>query len=172
MPGLRLAFMIIPNTIYNEVISAKHISDISTSSLIQRAFHLYIEKKIWQKHIEQVNMVYSQRYKTIVKGIRKHIPKDVKYILPEGGLNFWFSLPIGYSANELYKLCCKNNITIAPGSLFDVWQRDTRHFRLSIASIHNDEIETGISKLGQIIAYYLKNNDKDSISVNLYNNLF
>ncbi|SCG83365.1 transcriptional regulator [Proteiniborus sp. DW1] len=172
MPGLRLAFMIIPKTIYNEVISAKHISDISTSSLIQRAFHLYLEKKIWQKHIEQVNIAYSERYKTIIKSIKKHMPKQIKYILPEGGLNFWFSLPSGYSANELYKLCYKNKIAIAPGSLFDVWQRDTRHFRLSIASIHNDEIDSGISKLGKIITYFLKNNGKDSISVNLYNNLF
>src|SRR5690606_12140213 len=95
MPGLRLAFMIIPQAIYNEVISAKHISDISTSGLIQRAFHLYLDKKIWQKHIEQVSTIYTKRYNTIVNSIRKHMPKQVKYILPEGGLNFWFSLPNG-----------------------------------------------------------------------------
>lgn len=172
MPGLRLAFMIIPQAIYNEVISAKHISDISTSGLIQRAFHLYLDKKIWQKHIEQVSTIYTKRYNTIVKSIRKHMPKQVKYILPEGGLNFWFSLPNGYSANELYKLCYRNDITIAPGSLFDIWQRDTRYFRLSIASVHNDEIDIGIAKLSQVINYFLKNFEKDTITKGLYNNLF
>lgn len=172
MPGLRLAFMIIPKSIYNEVLSAKHISDISTSGLIQRAFHLYLEKGIWQKHIRNVNTIYTERYKTIVKSVRKHMPKEVKYILPQGGLSFWFSLPSGYSANELYRLCLKNDISIAPGSLFDIWQRDTHFFRLSIASIHNDEIDYGIAKLAHIINYFLKNFQKDRISIDLYNNLF
>lgn len=172
MPGLRLAFMIIPKSIYNEVLSAKHISDISTSGLIQRAFHLYLEKGIWQKHIKHVNDIYIERYNTITKSVRKHMPNEVKYILPQGGLNFWFSLPNGYSANELYRLCFKNDITIAPGSLFDVWQRDTRFFRLSIASVHNDEIDFGIAKLARIIGFFLKNFQKDRITIDLYNNLF
>ncbi|WIV10943.1 PLP-dependent aminotransferase family protein [Proteiniborus sp. MB09-C3] len=172
MPGLRLAFMIIPQTIYSEVLSAKHISDISTSGLIQRAFHLYLEKGIWQKHIERMSTVYSERYNTIIKSIKKYMPKQVKYTLPQGGLNFWFSLPSSYSANELYKLCLKNGITIAPGSLFDIWQRDTKYFRLSIASVHKDEIDFGIAKLSQIINFFLKNYQKDNITIDLYNNLF
>ncbi len=172
MPGLRLAFMVIPKTIYNEVLSAKHISDISTSGLIQRAFHLYLEKGIWQKHISNVNVIYSKRFYTITKSIKKYMPKEVKYVLPQGGLNFWLSLPTGYSTNELYRLCLKNDVTIAPGSLFDVWQRDTRFFRLSIASVHNDEIDYGIAKLARIISFFLKNYQKDRISSDLYNNLF
>lgn len=172
MPGLRLAFMIIPKSIYNEVLSAKHISDISTSGLIQRAFHLYLDKEIWQKHIERVNGIYNERFNTIMKSVGKHMPKEVKYFLPKGGLNFWFSLPSGYSANELYKLCLRNHITIAPGSLFDVWQRDTRFFRLSIASVHNDDIDYGIAKLARIINFFLKNFQKDRIAADLYNNLF
>lgn len=172
MPGLRLAFMIIPKGIYNEVLSAKHISDISTSGLIQRTFHLYLEKGIWQKHINNVSKIYTERYNTIVNSVRKHMPKKINYIFPNGGLNFWFSLPKGYSTNELYKLCLKNDITIAPGSLFDIWQRDTRFFRLSIASVHNEEIDYGIIKLSKIIGYFLENYQKDRISIDLYNNLF
>jgi len=172
MPGLRLAFMIIPEKLYSDVLSAKHISDISTSSLIQRAFHLYLEKGIWQKHIEQVNNIYSERYDTIIKSIKKHMPKQIKYVLPEGGLNFWFSLPSGYSGNKLYKLCLNNNVTIAPGSLFDVWQRDTNYFRLSIASVNKEKIDFGIYKLSRIISFFLENYPKDPIKTNLLNNLF
>ena len=58
MPGLRLAFLVIPKTLYNDVLSAKHISDISTSGIIQRAFEIYLTGEGWSKNLKHI----SDRY--------------------------------------------------------------------------------------------------------------
>ena len=169
MPGLRLAFMVIPRAIYNEVLSAKHISDISTSGLIQRSFDVYLSSGKWKKNLEYISIEYMNRFTVMVESIKEYIPKDIKYILPKGGLNFWFSLPDGYSSNELYKKCLQNNLSIAPGSAFNVNQTDNEHFRLSVASLDCDEIRVGINKLSQIIVEFLEEYKRIRPSVQMYN---
>jgi DNA-binding transcriptional MocR family regulator len=163
MPGLRLAFMIIPLKIYNDVLTAKHTSDISTSGLIQRAFHLYLSKGIWQKHIKFMRNVYEKRFNTMTECLARYMPEEIKYTQPQGGLNFWLSLPNGYSSEALYKACLKYNILIVPGSVFYVNQRDNEYFRLNIASVYNNELKRGVETLSILIEDFLNENKKNRI---------
>ena len=159
MPGLRLAFMIIPKSIYSDVLSAKHTSDISTSGLIQRAFDLYLNKGEWQKHIKYMENIYKDRFSILVSSMKKYMPGTIKWFIPNGGLNFWLSLPDGYSANELYKLSIKNDVVFVPGSVFYADLRDSNKLRISIASVYSKNIEDGIRKFADIIEIFL-NDDK------------
>ncbi|WP_425449776.1 PLP-dependent aminotransferase family protein [Dethiothermospora halolimnae] len=168
MPGLRLAFMIIPKAIYTDVLSAKHTSDIFTSGLIQRAFDIYLRKGIWKKHIINMETLYKKRLEKMTESLKKHLPKNVKWGKPNGGLNFWISLPNGYSSNELYKLCSKNGIIFVPGSLFYVDQKDNQHFRLSIASIDWDEIDLSVKKLSNLIRQFLEDSNEGQIPMDVY----
>ncbi|EOD01636.1 PLP-dependent aminotransferase family protein [Caldisalinibacter kiritimatiensis] len=156
MPGLRLGFMIFPLSVYNDVISAKHVSDISTSGLIQRTFNLYLRKGIWQKHIQYMQTIYKKRFQIMTNSLNKYLPKQVHINLPKGGLNFWISLPNGFSSNELYNLCIKNNIVIVPGSVFYKDKNDSNYFRLNTASVYTEQIDEGIKKLSNILIQFLK----------------
>ncbi|KNF08948.1 transcriptional regulator, GntR family [Gottschalkia purinilytica] len=169
MPGLRLAFMVIPTAIYNDVLSAKHISDISTSGLIQRAFDLYLRKGDWKKNLQRVNYIYKERFNIMIKSIKQYIPKDISYKLPNGGLSFWFSLPIEYSSNDLYEFCKKNNVIIAPGSAFNVDQSDNENFRLSISSLEYNVIEDGIKKMGSLLTQFLNEYKNKKNTIDIYN---
>ena len=168
MPGLRLAFMIIPKSIYNEVLSAKHTSDISTSGLIQRAFDLYLNKGKWQKHIQHMEDIYKKRFDILVESINKYMPNEISWYIPNGGLNFWLSLPEGYSANELYKLSRKKQVVFVPGSVFFADQRDSTHFRVSIASVYSKEIPKGIKKLSMLIEVFLKEYKNKQTAMDMY----
>lgn len=168
MPGLRLGFMIIPNSIYSNVLSAKHTSDISTSGLIQRAFDLYLTKGRWQKHIKNMEIIYKKRFSILVDSLNRYMPKEVKWFTPNGGLNIWMSLPSGYSSNDLYKLCVKNDIVIVPGSVFYADQRDSNQFRISIASVYSGDIDSGIKKLSDLIQNFLNENEGNQIPIDIY----
>lgn len=169
MPGLRLAFMVIPRAIYKEVLSAKHISDISTSGLIQRAFDIYLSSGSWKRNLDHVSKVYLERFDIMTKAIQEHIPQEISYTLPKGGLNFWLTLPDGYSSNELYKKCLKYDLSIAPGSAFNVNQVDNEYFRLSVSSIDTQDIESGIIKLATIIKEFLVEYQDIRPSLEVYN---
>ncbi|MCT4621271.1 MAG: PLP-dependent aminotransferase family protein [Marinisporobacter sp.] len=157
MPGLRLGFLVLPQSIHHKILAAKHTSDISTSGLNQRVFDLYLRKGIWKKHIRYMEKIYRERFDVMKKCIEKYF-KDIglSYSLPEGGLNFWFALPKGYDANKLYMDGAKNNILILPGSIFFPSQNESRFFRLSIAAVYPKDIETGIKGLSQVIRAFIK----------------
>ena len=169
MPGLRLAFLVIPKTLYSDVLSAKHISDISTSGIIQRAFEIYLTGEGWNKNLEYISDIYIDRFDKMVECVKKYIPFEIKYILPKGGLNFWFTLPDGYSANELYRNALEENISISPGSVFNIDKSDNEHFRLSVASLDPEKIENGMSKFSDVLVKFLKEYENRVPSANIYN---
>jgi len=150
MPGLRLAFLLAPSEIIPGLLSAKHSSDISTQGLMQRAFDLYLRKGLWEKHITYVKEIYQQRYHLMLEAMQQHLPAEITYIKPGGGLSFWLKLPTGYSGNYFYTQCLEKKIIISPGSLFcPDDHRDLEYFRLSYAALNPEEIQTGIIELSK-----------------------
>lgn len=159
MPGLRLGFLIAPSIFYDNLLFAKHSSDISTSGLLQRALELYFAKGAWKEHIKYMEVKYKSGFDTMIKSIQKYMPPQVECIYPKGGVNFWFKLPKEVSSREIYETAIKKNIALAPGNLFFIHQNDDSHFRLSIASVSNDEIQQGVIVLGNIINNSIYSND-------------
>ncbi len=169
MPGLRLAFIVIPKILYSDVLSAKHISDISTSGIIQRAFEVYLTNGSFDKNLKHISDIYINRFNEMVRCIKKYVPLEIDYILPEGGLNFWFTLPDGYSSNQLYRECLEENISISPGAVFNIDKSDNESFRLSIASLTLDEIDYAMSKFSSVLSDFLEKYKNTTPQANVYN---
>ncbi|MCG8641916.1 MAG: PLP-dependent aminotransferase family protein, partial [Desulfobacterales bacterium] len=144
LPGFRIAFMLLPDSIIGQMMAAKHASDISSSGLIQRTFDLLLRKRLWEKHLEEMRQTYAKKYQLFLKLLQKFIPQEISYTVPTGGLNFWLSLPPGLSANRLYKKCLSEGVIFVPGSVFFPDGRSNSCFRLSIASIEEDEMIKGL----------------------------
>ena len=161
MPGLRLAFLTVPQELYNNVLAAKHISDISTPGLIQRAFDIYLRKGIWRKQIDFMREIYKERYYKMLDAVKDHFPDNIEYIPPEGGLTFWFGLPEGYLAQDLYKDCLKKDVLFIPGSVFYPTPRSSRYFRLSFAAVYPDHVEEGIKTIARSINKLMTANKKN-----------
>jgi DNA-binding transcriptional MocR family regulator len=161
MPGLRLGLLIVPINLNNEILVAKQASDISTSSLIQRAFDLYLRKGIWKRHITYMKKNYRERFDVMVKSLERYLPEGTTFVRPQGGINFWIGLADGFSANELYSHGISKDVAFIPGGVFYPEEIDSNYLRLSIADVYPDDIEIGIQKLSETIAkYYEKSNVK------------
>ncbi len=161
MPGLRLGFLIVPISLNNEILIAKQTSDISTSSLIQRSFDLYLRKGIWRKHIAYMNKIYKERFDVMVESLEEYLPEGTTFIKPKGGTNFWIGLMDGFSSKELYSHIVKKDIAFVPGGVFYPIEVDSNYLRLSIADVYPDDIKIGIKRLSQAIAdFYQKKNVK------------
>ncbi|WP_035172806.1 MocR-like pyridoxine biosynthesis transcription factor PdxR [Caldanaerobius polysaccharolyticus] len=149
MPGLRLAFLSLPQKLSGEVIAAKHITDISTAGLTQRAFDLFLRKGLWKKNLEYIKKIYRSQMMYVCEKLK--LIKEIQFEKPRGGLYLWLQLPEGYSSVVFYSICLRNNLLIAPGSLFYPDYNDDTHFRLSFASLSREEINRGIDMLGESI---------------------
>lgn len=148
MPGLRVGYLIIPGSIKEKVANVKHITDISTSGLMQRVLDMYFRSGIWSKHLEYMKKEYSVRYYEAVRAAKKYL-RGASFTQPYGGLNLWIKLPEGVKSGELYERCKERNVLITPGTAFIKAAPGEQHIRISFAGASPAEITEGISIIGQ-----------------------
>ena len=88
LPGIRLGYMISPEKYKEHIQNSKINTDISTSSLMQRALDLYINKDLWKEHISYLKMVYKDKYDFMIMCIEKYLGNKVTFLLLEVELIF------------------------------------------------------------------------------------
>lgn len=159
MPGIRLGFIVAPEAISKAVLLAKHNTDISTSSFMQRAFDLYLRKKKWEQHMEMMREIYKNRYDKMVKELNNITP-FIDFTPPKGGIHIWCRTDIDSSV--LGSEAKKRGTLIAPGRLFYLDERENNCFRISYAGIEEDEILKGLKILNSVYMD-LKNMNSNSI---------
>ncbi|MBP2630940.1 MAG: GntR family transcriptional regulator [Firmicutes bacterium] len=151
MPGLRLAFLMMPQRLVSKLLAIKHNSDISTSGLTQRAFDLYLRKRIWHEHITVIRKMYLERFKLTLAAIEEFLPKTVTYVKPHGGLSIWLTLPLGISAKEIVEEAQNRQVLITEGTPFFPRQAIDRYIRISFATATPAEIQNGIRMIGNVL---------------------
>ncbi len=150
MPGLRVGYLIIPASIKEKVMSIKHITDISTSGLMQRVLDLYFRSGIWSKHLEYMKREYSVRYFEAVRAVKKYL-RGASFTQPYGGLNLWITLPELVSSSELFERCKERKVLFTPGTVFIKTEEGEKHIRISFAGAGPEKITEGISIIGQVM---------------------
>ena len=90
LPGIRLGYMISPQKCKEYIENSKINTDISTSSLMQRALDLYINKDLWKEHISHLNTAYKDKYNFMIQCIEKYLGSKVSYYTPGRGNSFLF----------------------------------------------------------------------------------
>jgi DNA-binding transcriptional MocR family regulator len=150
MPGLRVGFLIIPGSIKDKVMNMKHITDISTSGLMQRVLDMYLRSGIWNKHLEYMKKEYSVRYFEAVRAVKKYL-RGASFTQPYGGLNLWIKLPEDVDSGELFERCRERNVLFTPGTVFIKGTQGKQHIRVSFASAGLAQITEGISIIGQVM---------------------
>jgi DNA-binding transcriptional MocR family regulator len=126
----------------------KHITDISTSGLMQRVLDLYFRSGIWNKHLDYMKHEYSVRYFEAVRAARKYL-RGASFTQPYGGLNLWIKLPEGVKSFELYERCKEKKVLITPGTVFIKSVKGEQYIRISFAGAGLEKITEGISIIGQ-----------------------
>ncbi len=157
LPGLRMAFLWIPQHHFDKTALAKYSSDISSSGLSQRAMDLFLKKGLWSDYVKYLQGIFYEKWQKTKQALGKYMPESVKYYIPQGGHFFWIQLPKGLYAMNLYNEALKKGISIMPGDIFYVSQRPSQSFRLSIAQISTPDIEDGIALLAESIMRLIDN---------------
>lgn len=154
LPGIRIGYLICPDIFKEQIQNSKIDTDISTSSLMQRALHLYIEKGFWREYINYLNTIYTERYNTMKLKLKEILDDKVEFNAPGGGLNFYLKISDGISINskKLFYECKENKVLITPGVLFYKQLKDgEKFFRLGYSKVSSNEIEIGLNVINKIL---------------------
>lgn len=147
LPGIRLGYMVIPESFVETMQSSKINTDIATSSLMQRALELYISKGFWKKHIYLLSKEYKEKYELMKSLIERELLDKVAYIDPRGGLYFCIKLKNKtITSKELFYRLKNKNVYITPGVIFFTDSNDGDYFfRISFSQVSKEKIIKGIS---------------------------
>jgi GntR family transcriptional regulator/MocR family aminotransferase len=152
MPGLRVGFLVADGPVYDSLFGLKRLSDLATSTLIQRALEAYVTVGRYQAYLRRSCQAFRKRRDAMVTAINRYLPASVSFDPPQGGLHLWLRLPEGMSSDELLPLACREGVAFAPGSNFFLdGNGEQGWMRLNFVAFSADEIEGGIKRLGRAV---------------------
>lgn len=150
MPGLRVGFLVADGPIYSHLVNFKRINDLATSALVQRALEAYVTVGRYQAHLRRSCQIFRKRRDVMVSAIRRYLPPEVRFDIPQGGLFIWLQLPQQLDSAELLSLAGEEGVDFAPGaSFFPDGVQGNNWLRLNFVAQEPGQIEEGIKRLGK-----------------------
>jgi len=152
MPGLRVGFMVANGPVFDSLLGFKRLSELATSTLIQRALDAYVTVGRYQSYLHRSCQLFRKRRDSMLTAIGRHLPDNVTFDIPKGGLFLWLRLPNNISADELLPVACEEGVAFAPGSIFFTDDGNGKEWiRLNFSAQPVEDIEEGIKRLGSAI---------------------
>ena len=151
-PGLRLGWAVAAKPVVSQMVLLKQAADLHSSTINQMAVHSVAEAR-FDKHVEQLQAVYQRRRDVMLAALGQHMPKDVNWTRPEGGMFVWITLPKGTDGAQLLSRSLETErVAFVPGQAFFADGGGANTIRLSFSNSNHAAIEEGIARLGRLLA--------------------
>lgn len=147
-PGLRVGWVVASKEVISRLVLIKQASDLHSPTLNQVAVHAVAEA-CFEEHVDRIRDVYRIRRDAMLSALQDHMPANVEWSRPEGGMFIWLKLPFGMDGADVLKRSVDAlGVAFVPGHAFhaDGAGRDT--IRLSFSNSDEAAIQKGISRLG------------------------
>lgn len=149
--GMRVGFVVAPEAIVQKMVVAKQVEDVHTNIFFQMLCHRYITECDLDAHIAGIRDLYRHKCGLMLNVLDKNMPKSVAYTRPEGGLFIWCTLPDRVDANEFIRRALAEKVAVVPGATFNADETaPSQSFRLNYSTPSDEQIVTGIERLGKV----------------------
>jgi 2-aminoadipate transaminase len=149
-PGIRLAWIVAPKPIILRLIQAKQGADLHTGTFVQMVANDICQRGILRQHVRKIRRVYSERRDTMLDAIAEHLPEEVSYTKPMGGLFLWVRAPEAIDTRTLLTRAVQAKVAYVPGFAFYPGEEGGSHsMRLNFSNASPEMINEGIFRLGR-----------------------
>jgi 2-aminoadipate transaminase len=155
-PGIRLGWLVAPEALLEKIIIAKQAADLHTSYFIQCMVYQYMVDNDVEKHIKKICECYGRQCRAMIDAMEEFFPLGVTHSNPEGGMFVWAAMPEGASSRKLLDMAVKEKVLFVPGDPFYIGKKDSNTMRLNFTCSNEQEIRTGIERLGSAMKKLLK----------------
>ena len=150
-PGMRMGWIVAPDEVYSQLITAKQGSDLHSNYFTQRIIHQYLARYDIDRHIRRIRAAYKTRCDTMIRMIGEEFPSGVSVTRPDGGMFVWATLPGSLSALDLFEIAIREKVAFVPGNPFYTDGGGTGSMRLNYTNSSEEQIIEGITRLGSAI---------------------
>ncbi|KAF1029101.1 MAG: 2-aminoadipate transaminase [Burkholderia plantarii] len=150
-PGLRIGYVIAPQTLHGKLVQAKQATDLHTPSLTQRIAHEVIRDGFLDTHIPTIRALYRAQCDAMLEALARHMPEGVSWNRPDGGMFIWVQLPPSIDSMTLLDAAIARQVAFVPGAPFFADDAQASTLRLSFVTVPPEQIEQGIARLGELL---------------------
>jgi 2-aminoadipate transaminase len=154
-PGMRIGWLIAPNSVYERFVIAKQGTDFHTSNFAQRVLHSYLKATDINEHVALIQNGYATQCAAMLKAIDRYFPAGTHITRPDGGMFIWMTLPDEVDSVKLLDEAIDAGVTFLPGPTFYTDGGGKNQLRLSYSQSDEDKIDEGIQRLAAVVMRHL-----------------
>lgn len=156
-PGIRVGFVCAHRDVISKLTVAKQVSDVHTNLFFQILVEKYFRTGDVDAHIEECRALYRRKRDRMLAAMEKHMKGKAEWNVPDGGLFIWAELPEGFDGLELCARLKARKVACVPGNAFAIDESaKSRGFRLNFSLPTDEQIDRGISIIGEVLSEYVK----------------
>ncbi len=149
-PGHRVGW-VIPGRYHKKFLQYKQAWSSATSSINQLALAEFLSSGQYDRHLVRLRVAMREQVERGRFMIAKNFPPGTRISNPHGGNVLWVEMPPGCDSIDIFNRALEHNIAITPGILFSATRGFKNHLRINCGSPWNDETESALITLGQIV---------------------
>ncbi len=156
--GIRVGFGVLPEPLLTTVTRIKGNHDFGTANLLQQILGRALSGGVYDAHLDRLRRRYARKSRAMLKAFEAHMPPEVDWWTPDGGLYFWVRLPRGLAAGQhsrVFKEAVRAGVLYVPGELCYAADPSRRipvnELRVSFGGARLSEIPEGVARLGRVL---------------------
>jgi 2-aminoadipate transaminase len=150
-PGFRIGWVLAPPSINDKIVVAKQSADLCTPTFVQKIAARYMQSGLFEQNLNRTIDLYRQRRDVMLQQLKEHMPAEVSWTTPEGGLFLFLTLPEEMDANQLFFKAVDSSVAFVTGNVFYCNGKGSNTMRLNFSFVNNENTIIGISRLARII---------------------
>ena len=129
----------------------KFATSRSNERLSQRAAASFISSPAYDRYLHCLRATLATQRTHTAQAVARYFPPGTRLTVPRGRLSLWVELPGGLSATALFHAALKENMVIAPGTIFTNSARFECHLRVNCGWPFTPDIDRAFERLGQLV---------------------
>ena len=147
-PGLRVGFMIVPESITDDLAEEAASTYITPSLLSQAIVHEFISRGSFEPNLQRMNELIKARRDAMLSALDRHLAgSGATWTRPDGGYFVWLQFPMGVNLAETLERA--QGVTAVLGPEFS---GPASCMRLAYSWASPEEIEVGVERLAAAIS--------------------
>jgi len=147
-PGMRIGWMIVPDEMIEMTMKCIESSSLHANSFSQNIMDRFLENLDFDAYIGKLRKEYKRKCALMLDLLDDHLPSELKWNRPNGGMFIWLRTPKGTDAMKLFDAALKNKLVVMPGKPFHV-NGGENTIRLNFATADDEEIKEGVRRLAK-----------------------
>ena len=154
-PGFRLGWAIAHPEILDKIYVCKQSLDLCPPIFDQYVAAEFLSSGRLDANLEKSIALYKGKRDLLLSLLEKHMPENVRWTHPEGGLFLFLTMPEGFDAVKFYDTALDAGVAYVAGEFFHPDRSGKNTMRLNFSFMSHERIAEGVKLLASLLNDYI-----------------